>query len=416
MNKKLTIADISDIVSSKSGITKKESEQFVKEFFTLATEVISKGESLTIKGVGTFVPVWVDARTSVDVNTKQPIEIPGHYKLSFTPDKIMRDAVNAPFAAFTTEVVDIVENDITIESETIKFVATDAEITSVQEEMEVAEPTINKLEEKLQLTNEELTVEFNNQSGEQATEQIDENIEENSIEEEKNDVLKIETTKVDDTQQNEIVISGEDIEDELDEKKLKKEYRRRTRNGYISGFITAFILFVIFIAVWIFIYNDGKGISFSFSNFKITSVEEQEDNNKPSNEIEEEQENNTETSIVELQTEQENNLDVTIDDEIEQTPEEKKFDEGEKIKKEPIIETIERGKFLTTIANKYYGDKVFWVYIYRENSDRIWNPKDLKAGFKVVVPDAVKYNIDASNPESIKRAKELEKQILYEIE
>ena len=85
----------------------KLNEQFVKEFFSLASEIISSGESLTIKGVGAFVPVWVEARTSVDVNTKQPIEIPGHYKLSFTPDKTMRDAVNAPFAAFTTEVVEV---------------------------------------------------------------------------------------------------------------------------------------------------------------------------------------------------------------------------------------------------------------------------------------------------------------------
>ncbi|MBQ3576180.1 MAG: hypothetical protein IJA28_02035, partial [Coprobacter sp.] len=82
--------------------------------------------------------------------------------------------------------------------------------------------------------------------------------------------------------------------------------------------------------------------------------------------------------------------------------------------KEPIVETITRGKFLTTIANKYYGDKVFWVYIYREN--KIWNPKDLQPGDKVVVPDASKYDIDASNPESVKKAKALEQQILYEIE
>ena len=101
MNNKLTVVDIADLVSAKSGMTKKESELFVKEFFALATEVISKGESLTINGVGSFIPVWVETRTSVDVNTKQPIEIPGHYKLSFTPDKTMRDAVNAPFAAFT---------------------------------------------------------------------------------------------------------------------------------------------------------------------------------------------------------------------------------------------------------------------------------------------------------------------------
>ena len=112
MNNKLTILDIAESVADKSGLTKKESEQFVKEFFLLASEVISKGESLTIKGVGTFSPVWVDARTSVDVNTKESIEIPGHYKLSFTPDKSMRDAVNAPFAAFITEVVAVNNDDL----------------------------------------------------------------------------------------------------------------------------------------------------------------------------------------------------------------------------------------------------------------------------------------------------------------
>ena len=113
---------------------------------------------------------------------------------------------------------------------------------------------------------------------------------------------------------------------------------------------------------------------------------------------------------------EENNVDSLVVEPIEEKIDSIKIVNEEKVVKEPIIETIERGKFLTTIAQKYYGDKVFWVYIYRENSGRIWNPKDLKAGFEVVVPDASKYDIDASNPESVQRAKELEKQILYEIE
>ena len=33
--------------------------------------------------------------------------------------------------------------------------------------------------------------------------------------------------------------------------------------------------------------------------------------------------------------------------------------------KEPVTTTIRRGRFLTTIANEYYGNKIFWVYIYR---------------------------------------------------
>ena len=157
-------------------------------------------------------------------------------------------------------------------------------------------------------------------------------------------------------------------------------------------------MFVVFILIWIFFINDGKGFSFSFSSFKISSV----------NEVEEQQplvidENIVDSLVVEpIEEKVDSMTNITVNE--------------ENVVKEPIIETIERGKYLTTIAQKYFGDKVFWVYIYRENSGRIWNPKDLKAGFKVVVPDAAKYDIDASNPESIQRAKELEKQILYEIE
>lgn len=361
MNNKLTIVDIADLVSTKSGMTKKESELFVKEFFALATEVISKGESLTINGVGSFVPVWVDARTSVDVNTKQPIEIPGHYKLSFTPDKIMRDAVNAPFSAFTTEVVEVSSEETTLEN-----------TTNTDDNNVIIEVVDDEIVEEVEAVEEQETEEFEKLQ--------------DSVEEEQTEII------INDTQ----IVAPVVVENKIDAEVLKREFNRRTRNGYIGGFLTALILFVVFILIWIFFINDGKGISFSFSSFKISSL----------NDVEQSQ-----PIVIE-----ENNIDSLVVEPAEEKFDSIKIVNEEQVVKEPVIETIERGKFLTTIAQKYYGDKVFWVYIYRENSGRIWNPKDLKAGFEVVVPEASKYDIDASNPESVQRAKELEKQILYEIE
>lgn len=415
MNKKLTIADLADIVSSKSGITKKESEQFVKDFFALATELISKGESLTIKGVGTFLPVWVDARTSVDVNTKQSIEIPGHYKLSFTPDKIMRDAVNAPFAAFTTEIVDVVVENKEEEAKSVVETKdlqpdTEAEITSISiaEEGVIDTSDVETKEEELQEANIEAVKEEINDQIEEQSENSSEgpNVEQQKIEtiEEKVDSCD---SNIDNVEENSDVV--------FDDEELKKEYRRHKRRGYISGFFTALILLAIFVSASIFLYNGGKEISISFSPFKITIVDGVDDNQETSSIESETEENNIEPQIVESQTAEFQVQEVSKTEESV-TKEVKENEESKTVKKEKIIETIERGKFLTTIAEKYYGDKIFWVYIYRENSDRIWNPRDLKAGFKVVVPDAAKYNIDSSNPESVKRAKELEKQILYEIE
>ncbi len=383
MNKKLTILDIADLVSSKSGVTKKEAEQFVKEFFSLASEIISSGESLTIKGVGAFVPVWVEARTSVDVNTKQPIEIPGHYKLSFTPDKTMKDAVNAPFAAFTTEVIEVEVPEMVEIKDAVngysEEATDDVETLIIEDEVlsdiniEIAQPEIVETE----------TIEEAKES-DSITEVVEEEMSKVSVTE-----LQIETPPV---------LPATYVQNE---EEIQKEYRRRTRNGYIFGFLTALILFVIFISLWFFIFKGEKGISLSFSSFKLSTVGEQVEEQSSLNNVVDVKENNIDSLFVDpIETEE-----LTTETEVASS--ENKY---------PLIETIQRGKFLTTIAEKHYGNKVFWVYIYRENSGKIWNPRDLKAGFKVVVPAASKYGIDATNPESVAKAKELETQILYEIE
>ncbi|MBQ3555045.1 MAG: HU family DNA-binding protein [Bacteroidales bacterium] len=390
MNNKLTILDIAESVADKSGLTKKESEQFVKEFFLLASEVISKGESLTIKGVGTFSPVWVDARTSVDVNTKESIEIPGHYKLSFTPDKSMRDAVNAPFAAFTTEVVTVNNDDLQEDN---------SQLTNIETNEESVESVVAQIEE-IGKASEETLIEVEKVSVVQSGDVVEENEE---VVDDSNEIQGLENNiSTEETQNDDAVI-------EVVEKEIEKEYRRHTRNGYISGFLTALLLFVIFIFIWKFFIDNEKGFSLSFSSFNLSSLIEQ--NSDIDTESDNISKNNADISVV-------NPIDSIGDVKAEDVIKSEVVDsvnvvEDEK-PKEPIVETITRGKFLTTIANKYYGDKVFWVYIYREN--KIWNPKDLQPGDKVVVPDASKYDIDASNPESVKKAKALEQQILYEIE
>ncbi len=390
MNNKLTILDIAESVADKSGLTKKESEQFVKEFFLLASEVISKGESLTIKGVGTFSPVWVDARTSVDVNTKESIEIPGHYKLSFTPDKSMRDAVNAPFAAFTTEVVAVNNDDLQEDN---------SQLTNIETNEESVESVVAQIEE-IGKASEETLIEVEKVGVVQSGDVVEENEE---VVDDSNEIQELENNiSTEETQNDDAVI-------EVVEKEIEKEYRRHTRNGYISGFLTALLLFVIFIFIWKFFIDNEKGFSLSFSSFNLSSLIEQ--NSDIDTESDNISKNNADISVV-------NPIDSIGDVKAEDVIKSEVVDsvnvvEDEK-PKEPIVETITRGKFLTTIANKYYGDKVFWVYIYREN--KIWNPKDLQPGDKVVVPDASKYDIDASNPESVKKAKALEQQILYEIE
>lgn len=97
--------DLADLLAQKARCTKKDAELFLKEFFGLASEVISKGEPLKINGLGVFKAIWVEKRASVNIQTGLPFEIPGHYKLTFTPDKNLKEAVNAPFACFEAEIL-----------------------------------------------------------------------------------------------------------------------------------------------------------------------------------------------------------------------------------------------------------------------------------------------------------------------
>lgn len=72
-----------------------------------------------------------------------------------------------------------------------------------------------------------------------------------------------------------------------------------------------------------------------------------------------------------------------------------------------VYDKIRPGYFLTKIAKKHYGVQEFWVYIYEENKARIKNPMKLPDGFKVIVPPAEKYGIDANNPASVEKAKNI---------
>ena len=105
MNERLTIQDLIDLLAAKQGISKKDAEVFVKEFFLLIEQALEKDKNVKIKGLGTFKLIDVDSRESVNINTGERFQIKGHTKLSFSPDTSLRDTINKPFAHFETVVL-----------------------------------------------------------------------------------------------------------------------------------------------------------------------------------------------------------------------------------------------------------------------------------------------------------------------
>ena len=378
MNEKISFPDLVGLLSSKMNITKKEAETFLKEFFTVSTEVITSGEELRINGLGLFKPIWVEARGSINIQTGEPVEIPGHYKLSFIPDKVLREAVNAPFSSFSVEVLndhvpiedmtavpsqDIDENNDICNTENVEL-QDSKEIREKEEEDEPIEPAHEYIQEDKSADEESSESTVSSQEIEKFQEEIIQPESETKVEEKEEDCYE--------------------------------DYLRKSasRKSFWWGVLSAFGI-IIFLAGGIFFMGNDSPYVVKIGEYTL-SLGKQSIDSRPMN-------NNPESVVLpeNKDTLSEMEKDSVLKDSVISVsplaaPEVK-----------PVIETIRSGIFLTTLARKYFGHKAFWVYIYEENKDVIKNPNQVPIGTRLTIPSASKYDIDANNRTSVENAKAL---------
>lgn len=102
---KISLSDLVQRLAEKSGISQQDAELFIRKMFDVANEGLQSDKLVKMKWLGTFKVMAVKDRESVDVNTGERIIIEGRDKISFTPDNILKEIVNKPFAQFETVVV-----------------------------------------------------------------------------------------------------------------------------------------------------------------------------------------------------------------------------------------------------------------------------------------------------------------------
>lgn len=413
MNTKISLSELTDQLSRKSDSTKKEAEQFLKEFFSLLSDTLAQGESLKINGLGQFRPIWVDARTSVNVHTGEPMEIPGHYKLSFTPDKSMREAVNAPFSAFVPEVLpdDVVldmpeESDASDDEPEDEMPSQPAPENKPVEapapaEQPAADPSVTKLSEKeldalSDLVIEKLkTTEQQQQKAEEKTKSATAETpvviarvdvpEPAETPAEEPEVPKEETPAATPT----LIVENEDEDDEYGYAEILWDRIRRRPVLSTLYAILAVLLLLTCSAAW---QLQRQGISMrDVWTYYFPSEPSAGDESQPTLPL---PENNSGESLV-------------------STPETTSPADDVDVTKLPPVATERMGKGsrLTLLALKYYGNKDFWVYIYEENKTRISNPNRIPVGFDLSIPDARKYGIDANDELSLQKAQNLARRL-----
>ena len=432
MNNRITFPELVEQVAQCANTSKRMSELFLKELFATISQSLINGESVKVKGIGSFKLTEVSPRKSVNVNTGEEINIPGHKKLSFAPDKDLAQAVNQPFSHFETVILEDGVTDEQLaqidayEAETPQ--APDAELPPAPEapaadtDTEVPPPFVpaDTLPEPEFVAIEEATEAEEAPAAEAEAEEAP--AAEAEAEAEEAPATEAEADEAPAVEEEpEVPVAAEEMEsmvsDELSEDRLEqeKDKRRITRRSLFEGFIVGVITTLI---VTLFSYR-----------LYLMKCTDQAD--KPTQEETLAQAPTADSVATPAET-----TPAKVDsaqllaeqkaaEEAQKAEEAKKKEEEAKKKAEAEAEkqqaapkgvnasqdTVRIGTTLFKLSKKHYGSDKFWVYIYEENKAKYPNPNSIPVGAVLRIPALSKYGATAGDPPSFNAAKKKETEI-----
>ena len=411
MNNKITFVEIVDTIAESTSTSKRVCELFLRELFSTISQALIDGETVKVKGIGTFKVVKVKPRKSVDVSTGEAISISGHSKMSFTPDKSLADAVNQPFAQFESVFLDDAMTDEQLADIDKQYPSLFDEES--QQDLEQAKDTDHVQEPEPALEKEPKPepdpVQESDKPHRMPAMAVpipdpDSKPDSEPVVESHNVVLPVEPSTPapqepePSTPASRPMLVGIPIdgpsqpvpEPEPEEETAADDYfyRPAPRNAYTptreqleSRPRKHGALQGLGGKQWL-----GVAIGILIGCLLTWLLMQTCDRTEPSM---------AGKAVVATDT-------VPFADTVVVDAE----------KPDVITETVTTQVVLSTLAAKHYGSQWFWVYIYEENKDIIDNPDNVPPGTKVVIPPAEKYGIDAKDPKSIKKAQRRSWEIL----
>lgn len=105
MSNKVTFGEIIEAFSRKTGFSKQKSEAFIKALIGEIKEELQDNGKASITNFGSFQVKEVAEREGQNPQTGEPITIPAHKRVSFTPYKALREQVNEKYAHLESELI-----------------------------------------------------------------------------------------------------------------------------------------------------------------------------------------------------------------------------------------------------------------------------------------------------------------------
>ena len=441
MNNRITFPELVEQVAQCANTSKRMSELFLKELFATISQSLINGESVKVKGIGSFKLTEVSPRKSVNVNTGEEINIPGHKKLSFAPDKDLAQAVNQPFSHFETVILEDGVTDEQLaqidayEAETPQ--APDAKLPSAPEapaaDTEVPPPFVpaDTLPEPEFVAIEEATEPEEAPAAEAEPEEataIEAEAEEAPAAEAEPEEAPAAEAEADEApaveEEPEVPVAAEEMEsmvsDELSEDRLEqeKDKRRITRRslfeGFIVGVITTLIVTLFSYRLYLMKYPDQadkptqeETLAQAPTADSVATPAETTPAKVDSAQLLAEQKAAEEAQKAEEAKKKEEEAKKKAEAEKQQAEKQQAAPKGVNASQD----TVRIGTTLFKLSKKHYGSDKFWVYIYEENKAKYPNPNSIPVGAVLRIPALSKYGATAGDPASFNAAKKKETEI-----
>lgn len=380
-SKKISLQELTDAIVAQSGATKRFTESFLRELVQVIQEYLEKDGVVKVKGLGTFKLIWNEPRKSVDVSTGTSIVLPGHYKVTFTPDAEVKEKINAPYSHLDTvmgaaEILtpaeeleyDLdepeIEDPLVVEPEVQESVAVEPEVI-VQS---IAEETIA---EKPEAKEEPVVVPF-----------------------------KVKVNEVD----NPTV--AEEPKEVAPTPNTETPVVPKRRKRWVP---VAVVLSLGLLGAAAYYYKDA--LLPASNNEQIAKTED-------AKVVEAEQPTVTQPEVKEELPAEQVMPENTDEQPQEETPEVvtpeltlENYTYQDALNA-PVRETVTviDGSRLTMVAYRAFGHKAFWVYVYDANRNVLDSPNAVEKGMQLVIPDLPLSIVNPKSKLCIDKALELAKQ------
>lgn len=390
-SEKVTLAGLTARLSVRTGDTKRQTEDFLRELFALIAGELEKGESVKVPGLGVFKSIEVEARKSVNVNTGEETLIPGHRKIVYIASKELSATVNEPFSMFQTiELTDdaVAELEASDPAEPEREAVCDVPFAS----------TVYELEEPEVIEEAELERESAQEAASESIPEQPEAFEPASEESlDSDDDLK-------DLKDPKDLKDSNDLKDSVisEDAEVPAIPKKRFWPGFLVGFAAACL--IAFVAVWAL---------FQYGVLSSERLAEAESN--PAVKAKAETPASVEVPAVEPDKAKAEPEPATKEPEVQKSASEAGGETEPAVPTQPsdkkVYDTITKTRYLTTMAKDHYGNYHLWPYIYKENEKILGHPDRIRPGTKVVVPPLSKYGVNPDNKADIDKAKKLGNEI-----